>query len=37
MYVGGHGPIDGEHMVRGKVGGDLSLEQGRNAHRGEFT
>jgi enamine deaminase RidA (YjgF/YER057c/UK114 family) len=33
IYVGGHGPIDGDHMVRGKVGGDLSLEQGRNAAR----
>jgi enamine deaminase RidA (YjgF/YER057c/UK114 family) len=31
IYVGGHGPIDGEHMVRGKVGGDLSLEEGRHA------
>jgi len=33
LYIGGHGPIDGEHLVRGKVGGDLSLEQGRNAAR----
>jgi enamine deaminase RidA (YjgF/YER057c/UK114 family) len=33
VYVGGHGPIDGEHMVRGKVGGDLSLEEGRHAAR----
>ena len=33
IYVGGHGPIDGNHMVRGKVGGDLSLEDGRHAAR----
>src|SRR5271170_2461898 len=33
VYVGGHGPIDGQHMVRGKVGGDLSLEEGRRAAR----
>ena len=33
VHVGGHGPIDGEHMVRGKVGGSLSLEEGRRAAR----
>jgi enamine deaminase RidA (YjgF/YER057c/UK114 family) len=33
VYVGGHGPIDGDHMLRGKVGGDLSLEEGRRAAR----
>jgi enamine deaminase RidA (YjgF/YER057c/UK114 family) len=33
IYVGGHGPVAGEHMVRGKVGGDLTLEQGRVAAR----
>ena len=33
VYVSGHGPIDGEAMVRGKVGGDLSVEQGREAAR----
>lgn len=33
VYVSGHGPIDGETMVRGKVGGDLSVEQGREAAR----
>jgi enamine deaminase RidA (YjgF/YER057c/UK114 family) len=33
VYVGGHGPVAGEHMVRGKVGGDLTLEQGRAAAR----
>jgi len=33
VYVGGHGPIDGNHIVRGKVGGDLSLDEGRQAAR----
>ncbi|HXY42823.1 MAG TPA: RidA family protein [Acidimicrobiales bacterium] len=33
VYVGGHGPIAGTEIVRGKVGGDLSLEQGRAAAR----
>jgi enamine deaminase RidA (YjgF/YER057c/UK114 family) len=33
VYVGGHGPVDGEHMIRGKVGGDLTLEEGREAAR----
>ena len=33
VYVSGHGPIDGETMVRGKVGGDLTVEQGREAAR----
>jgi enamine deaminase RidA (YjgF/YER057c/UK114 family) len=33
VYVSGHGPIDGETMVRGKVGGDLSVEQGRESAR----
>ncbi len=33
VYVGGHGPIDGDHIIRGKVGGDLSLEAGRAAAR----
>jgi enamine deaminase RidA (YjgF/YER057c/UK114 family) len=33
LYVGGHGPIDGERMVHGKVGGELSLEDGRDAAR----
>ena len=33
VYVGGHGPIDGTHLIRGKVGGDLSLEEGRDAAR----
>jgi len=33
VYVGGHGPVDGEYMMRGKVGGDLTLDQGREAAR----
>lgn len=33
VYVGGHGPIAGEDVVRGKVGADLSLEDGRRAAR----
>ena len=33
VYVSGHGPIDGDTMIRGKVGGDLSVEQGREAAR----
>ncbi len=33
VHVGGHGPIAGNDVVRGKVGGDLSLEEGRAAAR----
>jgi enamine deaminase RidA (YjgF/YER057c/UK114 family) len=33
LYVGGHGPIDGDRTIHGKVGGDLSLEEGRQAAR----
>jgi enamine deaminase RidA (YjgF/YER057c/UK114 family) len=33
VHVGGHGPIAGSEIVRGKVGGNLSLEQGRDAAR----
>lgn len=33
VYVGGHGPVAGDQMMRGKVGGDLTLEQGREAAR----
>jgi enamine deaminase RidA (YjgF/YER057c/UK114 family) len=33
VYVSGHGPIDGETTVRGKVGADLTLEEGRHAAR----
>jgi len=31
--VGGHGPVAGDQIIRGKVGPDLSLEQGREAAR----
>jgi enamine deaminase RidA (YjgF/YER057c/UK114 family) len=33
VYVSGHGPVDGDILVRGKVGADLTLEQGRAAAR----
>jgi enamine deaminase RidA (YjgF/YER057c/UK114 family) len=33
LYVGGHGPINGDEMVVGKVGSDLTLEEGRRAAR----
>jgi enamine deaminase RidA (YjgF/YER057c/UK114 family) len=33
LYVGGHGPFDGTDAVVGKVGGSLTLEQGREAAR----
>ncbi len=33
LYVGGHGPIDGDYMVRGKVGRDLTLAEARAAAR----
>ena len=33
VYVGGHGPVNGAEMVVGKVGGDLSLEDGQRAAR----
>jgi enamine deaminase RidA (YjgF/YER057c/UK114 family) len=33
VHVGGHGPINGESIIRGKVGADLSLEEGRQAAR----
>jgi hypothetical protein len=33
VWVGGHGPVDGERTVTGKVGADLSLEQAREAAR----
>jgi len=33
VYVGGHGPIAGDQMMRGKIGGNLTLEQGRKAAR----
>jgi enamine deaminase RidA (YjgF/YER057c/UK114 family) len=33
LFVGGHGPTDGTTTIIGKVGTDLTLEQGRNAAR----
>ena len=33
VYVGGHGPVNGDHIMRGKVGRDLSLEEGQQAAR----
>ena len=33
LYVSGHGPVSGDDMIRGKVGSDLTLEQGRHAAR----
>jgi enamine deaminase RidA (YjgF/YER057c/UK114 family) len=33
VYVGGHGPVNGDVIIRGKVGSDLTLEQGRDAAR----
>jgi enamine deaminase RidA (YjgF/YER057c/UK114 family) len=33
VYVGGHGPIDGATIIRGKVGAEISVEQGRKAAR----
>ena len=33
VYVGGHGPVAGSDVVVGKVGGDLTLEDGRRAAR----
>ena len=33
VYVGGHGPLGFDKIIHGKVGGDLSLEQGKLAAR----
>jgi enamine deaminase RidA (YjgF/YER057c/UK114 family) len=33
VHVGGHGPIAGSEVITGKVGGDLSLDDGRRAAR----
>jgi len=33
LYVGGHGPANGDEIVIGKVGGDLSLDEGNRAAR----
>ena len=33
VHVGGHGPINGTDIIRGKVGRDLSLDEARAAAR----
>jgi enamine deaminase RidA (YjgF/YER057c/UK114 family) len=33
VHVGGHGPIAGDDVVRGKVGADLTLEEAQGAAR----
>ena len=33
VHVGGHGPINANTIIRGKVGRDLTLEEGRGAAR----
>ena len=33
VHVGGHGPVHGDEIVRGKVGADLDLAEGRRAAR----
>jgi enamine deaminase RidA (YjgF/YER057c/UK114 family) len=33
VHVGGHGPIAGAEVIRGKVGSNLSLDEGRRAAR----
>ena len=33
VYVGGHGPINGTDTILGKVGSDLTLEDGQRAAR----
>lgn len=33
VHVGGHGPVHGDEVVRGKVGRDLDLEAARRAAR----
>ena len=33
VYAGGHGPLGGERVIRGKVGADVSMEEGRLAAR----
>ena len=33
VFVGGHGPINGNEVVRGKVGADVSLDEARRAAR----
>jgi len=33
VHVGGHGPVHGDQVVRGKVGADLDVAQARHAAR----
>jgi enamine deaminase RidA (YjgF/YER057c/UK114 family) len=33
VHVGGHGPINGSQIIRGKVGSDLTLEEAKHAAR----
>jgi enamine deaminase RidA (YjgF/YER057c/UK114 family) len=33
VHVGGHGPVDGDRVVTGKVGADLTVDEGREAAR----
>ncbi len=33
IHVGGHGPIAGQEIIRGKVGADLTLDEARQAAR----
>lgn len=33
LYVGGHGPVNGDTVITGKVGADLTLEEARGAAR----
>lgn len=33
VHVGGHGPVNGDEVVRGKVGADLDLAEARRAAR----
>jgi enamine deaminase RidA (YjgF/YER057c/UK114 family) len=33
LYVGGHGPVGADGIVRGKVGADVSLERAQEAAR----
>lgn len=33
LFVGGHGPVGPSGLIRGKVGGTVTLEQGRDAAR----
>ncbi len=33
LYVGGHGPVGADGIIRGKVGGDVALERAQEAAR----